>query len=120
MNKLVRMMDQVSVVDQLTTAESYFSRLKGLIGKNEFPAGEGLLFPNCQSIHMWMMSIPIDVVFLKIGQSSDQRIVSSIHSNLKPWKLFPVMDSDAKDALELPAGTVTRKSIRVGEVLCIV
>jgi uncharacterized membrane protein (UPF0127 family) len=120
LRKLVRLTDQVFIVEQLLTAETYFSRLRGLIGKKEFHFGEGLLFPNCKSIHMWMMSIPIDVVFLKLGKSFNERVVTSIHRDLQPWKISPVSDLSANDVLELPAGTVEKKSIQVGEVLCIV
>ena len=119
--KLLRTPDQTCIVERLQSAESYFTRLKGLIGKKEFKNGEGLLFPRCNSIHMWMMSIPIDAVFLKSQKDSSvsQWVVTSIHRELKPWKLLPVMDSSADDVLELPAGTASAISLKVGEVLCI-
>ena len=119
--KLVRKIDQSCIVEQLQSAETYFTRLRGLIGKKEFSAGEGLLFPRCNSIHMWMMSIPIDAVFLKSQKVTDARqwVVTSVHPGLRPWKMLPVMDSAADDVLELPAGTVSMKSLKVGEVLCI-
>ena len=117
--RMIRKSDQASVVDQLLKAESYFSRLRGLIGKKEFRTGEGLLFPRCNSIHMWMMSISIDVLFLQ-KQPESTWIITSSYQGLKPWKLFPVMDGSADDVLELPEGTVSRLGLKNGEVLCIV
>jgi uncharacterized membrane protein (UPF0127 family) len=121
MAKLIRTKDQLCIVDSLEKANSYWSRLKGLIGRKEFLRGEGLLFDRCNSVHMWMMSIPIDVVFLKTDAASNgsRWIISTVHSRLKPWKVFPVADWNAEDVLELPAGTVEALSLRKGDELCI-
>lgn len=116
--RMVRKSDQFEIARMLGKAESFGTRLKGLIGVKSFAAGQGLLFPKCNSVHMWMMSVPIDVVFLKPMNS--EWVVSSIFENLKPWKVFPVMDLRAQDALELPAGTVKKAQLKKGEVLCTV
>jgi len=122
MAKLIRSSDQVYVADRLKFADTFFSRLKGLIGVKKFELGEGLLFPRCNDIHMWMMSIPIDVVFLKAAQKTEPKewIVLSVHPQLKPWKLLPVSNFKADDVLELPAGLANSISLKSGEVLCIV
>jgi uncharacterized membrane protein (UPF0127 family) len=122
MAKLIRIQDQLCIVESVEKAESYWSRLKGLIGRREFVRGQGLLFTRCNSVHMWMMSIPIDVIFLKADAASNgtRWSVSGVHSTLKPWKFFPVADWGADDALELPAGTADALSIRKGDELCIV
>jgi len=119
--KLIRENDRVYVVDRLETADTYWSRLKGLIGRTEFSRGEGLLFPRCNSVHMWMMSIPIDVVFLEADQSGNARkwTVGKVFPQLKPWKLMPVSDFSSQDVLELPSGTIEAFSLKKGDVLCI-
>jgi uncharacterized membrane protein (UPF0127 family) len=114
---LIRKHDRAEIASRLEVAEHFVPRLKGLIGRSRFDAGEGLLFPRCNSVHMWMMSIPIDLVFLK-KQASDW-LVLSVHPGLKPWKVLPVGNFRADDALELPAGTIELKGIKSGEVLCI-
>jgi uncharacterized membrane protein (UPF0127 family) len=121
MSKLIRASDQVCIVNDLKVADSYFKRLKGLIGTKKFVAGDGLLFPNCNSVHMWMMSIPIDVVFLKttnnhIGKKWE---IVGVRHQLKPWKLLPVSEFGADDALELPVGVVQSLSLKKGDWLCI-
>lgn len=115
--RIVRQQDGVVVTHRARVADGFLSRLRGLIGTTEFPEGEGLLFPRCNSIHMWMMSIPIDAVFL--GRCEAGWTVMSTHPQLKPWKLLPVGNGRAVDVLELPVGTVDRLKIRNGEVLCI-
>ncbi len=116
--RIVRQQDGVVVAHRARVADGFMSRLKGLIGITEFPEGEALLFPRCNNIHMWMMSIPIDAVFL--GKCDSGWKVMSTHPCLKPWKFLPVGNGKAEDVLELPVGTVDRLKLRNGEVLCIV
>lgn len=114
--QLVRKTDR-KLVARAKVADTFLTRLVGLIGKRAFESGEGLLFPKNNSIHMWMMSISIDVLFLK-KTTSDWEI-AAVYENLKPWKALPVGCWGADDALELPVGTVSKLQLKKGEVLCI-
>jgi uncharacterized membrane protein (UPF0127 family) len=115
--RFVRKHDGALITTEASVADTFVTRLRGLIGRSEFRAGEGLLFPRCSSVHMWMMRIPIDVLFLRKRDAAWE--VLSVHAGLRPWKVLPVGNLRADDVLELPAGTVARHSIREGEVLCI-
>ncbi len=114
---LIRKHDSAEIASKLEVADRFVPRLRGLIGRSRFDAGEGLLFPRCNSVHMWMMSIPIDLVFLK--KQASEWLVLSVHPELRPWKILPVGNFKADDALELPAGTIQSKGLKSGEVLCI-
>jgi uncharacterized membrane protein (UPF0127 family) len=114
---IVRQQDGAWVAKRARVADGFFARLRGLIGTTEFPEGEALLFPRCNNIHMWMMSISIDAVFL--GKCDSGWRVMSVHPQLQPWKILPVGNRNAEDVLELPVGTVERLKLRNGEVLCI-
>ncbi len=98
-------------------AESFWSRLKGLIGKTHMEPGEGLLIPRCNDIHMWFMSVPLDVVFLKAFEKTWK--VSSARENVPAWKLFPIHDWKAHATLELPVGTIHRCDLRAGDEVCL-
>ncbi|MBS1959865.1 MAG: DUF192 domain-containing protein [Bdellovibrionales bacterium] len=111
---ITRKHDQAVVVHAGKIANTFVSRLVGWIGKRQAHLGEGLWFTNSNSAHMWMMSIPIDVVFL----SRDRKIVKTF-SNLKPWRPLPVLCIGADSMLELPAGTVETLNLKSGEELCI-
>ena len=123
--------NQALVADRCLVAESFFQRLRGLIGRAVLVNGEGMLFPRCNDIHMWFMRIPIDVVFLTKEESKIREQVpggpggpsifkvASIRSRLRPWRPLPVRDGRASETLELPAGTVERCAIQVGDQLCI-
>lgn len=115
---ILRKSDQQVIADQCDLADSFFKRFRGKIGAKDFPRGQGLLFPRCNDIHMWFMSIPIDVVFLRrVAQSEYQ--ISSVRSALRPWKAMPVRDSRATDTLELPAGVVENLHLKAGDLVCI-
>jgi uncharacterized protein len=112
--------NQRLIADKCVEAESFFTRLRGLIGRKALEPGEALLLPRCNDIHMWFMSIPIDAVFIKCEQRPDgsvARVVSSVRENLRPWKLLPVRDGSADETLELPAGSVRALEIRPGDEL---
>lgn len=110
------------IADKCSVAERYFPRLKGLMGRSHMESGEALLFPRCNSIHMWFMKIPIDVVFLKAEISSDGKRrakVISIHSDVQPWRILPLSHWSANETLELAAGSIRKMEIAVGDELCI-
>lgn len=112
---------QEIVADECFVAEHFFDRLKGLIGKKAMKPGEAMLFPRCNDIHMWFMSISIDVVFLRAEQRDGKAIlrVCSIHEQIRPWRVLPLRDRKATETLELTAGTVRRCGIEVGDELCL-
>ena len=110
------------VAERCEVAKTFFSRFKGLMGKKNLNSGEGLLLSPCHEIHMWWMRIPIDVVFLQKEPFSNQAVsgdtefyqVTSVVEFLKPWRLLPVRDGNARDTLELPIGTIQRCELKAG------
>lgn len=117
MSRMVRTSDQVEIVNHLVIADRYWSRLVGLMGRRFLPRGEGLLLTRSNSIHMWFMRIPIDVVFLEKIDTQSWR-VKKLALGLRPWKLLPVGCMSATDTLELPIQTIQKSNLQVGEVLC--
>jgi len=107
--------NQAEIADKCLVATRFFDRLKGFVGRREIAPGEAILFPRNNSVHMWMMSVPIDVVFLK--REGERLRVTSVRESIRPWRLLPVGDLKASDTLELAAGTVARLSIRAGDEL---
>lgn len=112
--------NQAVIADKCIEAVQFLDRLVGLIGKKDMPSGEAMFFPRCNDIHMWFMSIPIDVVFL-VPETREGRQwrVTSVRTHVRPWRALPLRDGKAKDTLELPAGSVERFKISVGDRLCI-
>ena len=119
--RLINLKDQRIISDKCLVAESFISRLRGWIGKTRADLGEGILFPSCSSIHMYFMSMPIDVVFLRVvhAKEGERKVVTSAYGNVRPWKLLPLGDGNAHETLELPPGSIARLGIAPGDELCI-
>ena len=84
----------------LSVADTFFKRLKGLLGKKELPHGEGLWIKPCNSVHTFGMKFPIDVVFL----DKENRVVG-LAKTLRPNRVSRLYSS-ASSVIELPAGTI--------------
>lgn len=90
------------IANRVRLASSFWARLRGLIGVRHLPEGEGLLILPCNSIHMFLMWIPLDIIFL----DENGEVVALLH-NLKPWRISGLYPQ-AQSVLELPAGTCAR------------
>jgi uncharacterized membrane protein (UPF0127 family) len=88
-------------------ARGLWQRLKGLIGRDEWPTGQALLLRPCNAVHTAFMRFPIDVVFVD-GQGRIARIVT-----LRPWRVAACWR--ARAVLELAAGEAARVGWRTGE-----
>lgn len=110
--KLFNLTKNKIAVENLTIAESYSERTRGLLGRQNIEAAEGLLIRDCNWIHMFFMNFPIDVVFLKkkCGTVAEQTLnedvykVVKIMENIKPWRISsPVFRADS--VLEIKSET---------------
>ncbi|MEH7346313.1 DUF192 domain-containing protein [Bacillus sp. JJ1532] len=90
-------------------ANNFWKRLKGLLFYKKPITEEGLLITPCNSVHMFFMRFPIDVVFL-----DRKNQVVKVVSELKPWRMIPPVHS-AHSTLELPVGTIANSNICVGD-----
>lgn len=109
MSVLRHLPHQTVLADRAEVAASFTRRLKGLIGRQEFAEGEALCIPGCNMVHMFWMSIPIDVVF-----TAADGTVLGVHEELRPWRLSRFV-AGATCAIELPVGSVARHQVCVGD-----
>jgi uncharacterized protein len=103
--------------DKCFVANHFLGRLKGLLGVKKLEDGGGLWIPACNSVHMWGMSIALDIVFLKRLDAPGQFRVTSIFSEVKPWKIIPLWDLRSTDVLELSVGFTRQTDLKVGDEL---
>jgi uncharacterized protein len=107
---VVRRPDGTLVCDPCVVADTAPSRMRGLLGRDSLEPAEGLLIRPTNSVHMFFMRFPIDVVFL-----DRELTVKKIVEVLRPWRMAG--SRGAKAALEIPAGEAARRGITVGERL---
>ncbi len=91
-------------------ADTFVSRLFGLIPRSSLGEEEGLWLEPCAMIHMCFMRFPIDAVFL----DRDLKVLRVIE-NFRPWHFSPWVYG-ARGVLELPAGRC-RGRLEAGDIL---
>jgi hypothetical protein len=99
------------LADRVARADGFLGRLKGLMGVEDLPMGEGLHIEPCTSIHTFFMKIPIDALFLDEGLT----VVDVCHA-MPAWRMSRVY-LRARSVLELPAGTAQASGTERGDVL---
>ncbi len=98
------------VCERCAVADSFVTRLRGLLGRRELPRDEGLLISPSSSIHTWFMRFPIDAVFL----DRDLGVVG-VAADVHPWRF--AWRKGARQVLELAAGEAAARGIDVGDRL---
>ncbi|MGB2992989.1 MAG: DUF192 domain-containing protein [Paenisporosarcina sp.] len=96
---------------RINHAHTFWQRFKGLLFYKKPIVDEGLLITRCNSIHMFFMKFPIDAVFL-----DQSNTVVKVVSHVKPWSVISPVRS-AHSTLELPSGTISERSIGVGDTI---
>jgi hypothetical protein len=100
------------LADRLKIADSFFCRLRGLLGSHSLPAGEALLIRPCKAVHMFGMRYSIDVAFAdQAGQ------VLKTVAALAPGRLAKC--PGAAWVAELPVGTLAATATVPGDVLVV-
>ena len=100
-----------TVAERASLAEKMSERMKGLLGRNTLPEGEGLVIAPCSSIHTFWMRFAIDAVFF----DRKMRVVS-VYKELKPFRASS-WHPWAAGVIEVPAGTAGKAGIETGDQL---
>lgn len=90
-------------------ANTFKTRLLGLMFTKEPPRGKGLVLEPCRSIHMFFMNYPIDVIVL----DHEQNIIA-IHEGLKPGKVTPYY-RNANCFIEFEITTIASAGFALGQ-----
>ena len=97
------------VAERVEIADSWWTRLRGMMGRPEPAEDEGLLLDPCRAVHMYWMNYPLDVAFL----DAEGQVVAVYH------ELAPSQRSKrhgaANRALELRAGRLAATQTEVGD-----
>jgi uncharacterized membrane protein (UPF0127 family) len=102
---------EVFVATEVDVADSYGTRLVGLLGKGARWArpGRGLWIIPSHGVHTIGMLFPIDVIFL-----DKQHCVIHVEEHMRPFRLSRVL-LKAHSVVELPPHTIFRTGTKVGD-----
>ncbi len=104
--KVIIKKNNMVLAQNVKVAQTYFSKLKGLMFIKEMKGMDGLIIEDCKSIHNMFVRFPIDVIFL----NRDNQVVKVLRS-FKPWR-WSLIYFSAKRVLELPAQTAPNDLVK--------
>jgi len=88
------------LANNVNKADTFISRLVGLLDRKHLDISEGLLLMNCKSVHCFFMNFAIDVVYL-----SKNMTVLDIET-IYPWRIGKIVRNTA-NVLELAEGAAS-------------
>lgn len=92
-------------------ADSFWLRLRGLLGRAPLKPSEGLWLIPCQQVHMYGMHYSLSIWFI----SSTGRVCHII-DQLEPGKISPRV-REAVSVIEFPAGWAEKTDTHVGDIV---
>lgn len=101
----------IDLGSRVVLANTVWKRLKGLLGAPPLQPGEGMLLEPCQAVHMYGMKQSLDVAFL----GGEGQVIALYH-DLRPGQRSKY-HRKARQALELPVGTLSETGTLVGDRL---
>ncbi len=109
--RITNLTRHTTLAESCEQARSFLARGRGLMGREQLPAGGGMLIDPCSSIHTFFMHFPIDVVFI----NRDHQVVG-LHHALPPGRPYAGARG-ARSVIELPAGVIAASRTEVGDQL---
>ncbi len=99
------------LAEKVQVADSFWGRMRGLLGHAPLAQGEGMVIMPCQWIHTLFMGFSIDVVYL----GNDLRVVH-LQENVPPNRLCSPVPR-ASCVVELSARAISRAGVQIGDQL---
>ncbi|MDA0578048.1 MAG: DUF192 domain-containing protein [Verrucomicrobia bacterium] len=90
----------VLLLKRLDLAETFGSRLRGLLGRDQLPQDEGLYLAPCRAVHTFGMRFALDLLFVD-RQWRVQRVVRHVGAGRMAWGGW-----QAHGVIEMTAGTL--------------
>ena len=97
------------IVNNIIHANTFFKRLKGLLGRKTLPQDTGLLLEPCDNVHTFHMKFPIDVIYL-----NQRNQVMHIEHNMQPNQMGKRIKG-AKKVLEINGGIAAEMGLEPGD-----
>lgn len=111
MNILKLEKDGSVLIPYVENANTYFTRMMGLMFRKSLPENRGLLLDPCSQIHTFQMKFPIDAVYL-----TGDNVVVKIEKSIAPGKICKSVNG-AKKVLELFGGVAEKTGLTENDKL---
>ena len=111
--KIINRTRNTVLADKARIADSFVSRLVGLLNRSGLNQGEALVLAPSNSIHSFFMRFTFDAILL----NRNQRAVAMI-PGFKPFRVSRVY-LNAVTTIELPAGTIQSSNTQINDEIVI-
>jgi uncharacterized membrane protein (UPF0127 family) len=109
--RVINQTRNVPLVTEANFADTFWLRLRGLLGRSSLGEEEGLILVGEKSIHTLFMKFPIDIAYIDKGHK-----IIRIDENMVPYRLGPFVTQSAY-VLEMSIGTIAKTATEVGDQL---
>jgi len=99
--RLINQSKNVVLAENVVLANSFFKRIKGLLGRKDFLSDQAIILDPCNSVHTFFMHFTIDVLFV----DKDYRVVE-ILPQLGPNRISRIYWHSSR-VIELSAGRLS-------------
>lgn len=99
------------LADTAIMADTFFTRLVGLLGRPGLPAGWCMVLKPCSSIHTMFMRFPLDVLFL-----DKHNRVAAVARDMPPYR-FSGTVKGSRVVIEFPAGSLAPTGTAPGDII---
>lgn len=99
------------LAEQAGLAQSFLTRLRGLLGRRSLDEGQGLVIQPTDMIHTFFMAFAIDVAFV----DRQDRVLKTV-AGMKPWRASPLVRRSHR-VVELPVGVLAHTRTEAGDQL---
>ena len=101
--KVINKTKNIELFSTVTRAKSLKMRLKGLIGHSPLSSNESLWILQCNCIHTFFMSFPIDIIFI-----NKKFQVLKVINHIVPHRISPIVWK-ADSIFESQSQTISKK-----------
>ncbi|MGZ7117666.1 MAG: DUF192 domain-containing protein [Methanobacterium sp.] len=115
MNVMVINISKKTEIGESEIADTFFSRLRGMMFKSKLERGLILKLPNTRSrggsaIHMFFVRFPLDIIFT----DGDKKVIDTV--SIDPWKMY-TPKKPARYVIEMEKGTIEESKTKIGDKL---
>ncbi len=100
----------IKIIRDIEIANSFFKKMKGLLGVKIIKDDYGMFFPSCNFIHTFFMSFDIDIVMV----DKKMKVVYT-KEELKPFNM--IFCFKAAHTFEFASGVIKKNNIKKGDIL---
>ncbi|MDM8520544.1 DUF192 domain-containing protein [Anaerolineales bacterium HSG6] len=109
--RIINQTRNTTLITNARVANTFWLRLRGLLGSTPLKTGEGLVLVGVKSIHTLFMTFSIDIVYVDKNYS-----VIELAEDMVPYRLGSYV-SQCAYVLEMPVGTIADTVTTIGDQL---